>query len=258
MTLARMAILAALVLSTCGAAQATSVTFTGSQGTLDAWATFGTSGSNLVVTLANISSTDCLIPADLLGSVFFDVAGSPTLTRGSAVLPLGSEIYQKGAPKTPLDRVVGGNWAYTEGIGGAPNSAHYGISSTGLDIFGPHDVFPGEDLGGDTGNPPDGMSYSLLSAGDNLSTGNKPLLKWTFIKSSVVFTLGGLPSDFDPSTGISNVYFQYGTDLCEPGFPGEPPDEPPPPPPIPEPVTMASVLCGLAMVGGYVRRRFVA
>lgn len=29
----------------------------------------------------------------------------------------------------------------------------------------------------------------------------------------------------------------------------------PPPPPVPEPVTMASVLCGLAMVGGYVRRR---
>ncbi len=33
---------------------------------------------------------------------------------------------------------------------------------------------------------------------------------------------------------------------------------PVPPPPIPEPVTMASVLCGLAMAGGYVRRRLVA
>jgi len=32
----------------------------------------------------------------------------------------------------------------------------------------------------------------------------------------------------------------------------------PPPPPVPEPMTMASVLCGLAMVGGYVRRRLAA
>ena len=33
---------------------------------------------------------------------------------------------------------------------------------------------------------------------------------------------------------------------------------PPPPSHMPEPVTMASVLCGLAMVGGYVRRRLAA
>jgi len=55
--------------------------------------------------------------------------------------------------------------------------------------------------------------------------------------------LGGLPAGFDASAAtILNVYFQYGTDMCEPRFPGdggEPPPPPPPPPgPIPEPLTL--------------------
>lgn len=254
MTSARIAILAVLILSMCGAAQATSVTFTGSQGALAASAMFNTSGSNLVATLTNTSTADCLAPADLLGAVFFDIMGSPTLTRGSAVLASGSHIYQNGAPVAdPADGVVGGNWAYNERISGAPNSAGYGISSTGLDVFGPHDVFPGTNLGGET-TPPAGMAYNLLSAGDNPSTGNSPLLTRPFIWDSVVFTLGGLPSTFDLDD-ISNVYFQYGTSLCpeEPGFEGEPPV--PPPGVIPEPITAAGLFAGIGALAAYTRRR---
>lgn len=252
--------MAALILTMCGAAQATSVTFTGNQGTLAASAMFDTSGGNLVVTLSNISTADCLVPANLLSTVFFDIAESPTLTKVSAVLASGSHIYRGGAQVSdPAGGVVGGNWAYKNGIGGAPNGATYGIGSSGLGIFGNGDVFPGTDLGGDTGNPPDGMAYNLLSAGDNPSTGNSPLRTRTFIGNSVAFTLGGLPDGFDPSAAISKVYFQYGTALSEPGFRSETRDPPVPVSgDIPEPMTACGLCLGVLGLVRYVRRRAAA
>jgi hypothetical protein len=62
------------------------------------------------------------------------------------------------------------------------------------------------------------MSFGLLSAGDNTSSGNSPILTNTFVKNSMDFVLSGLPVGFNLS-GISKVNVQYGTDLrTEPSF----------------------------------------
>jgi hypothetical protein len=107
--------------------------------------------------------------------------------------------------------------AFKAGLAGAPGGATRGISSVGLDLFGPGDRFPGNNLQGP--DSPNGLQYGLTSAGDNTSTGNTPVTGMNaLIKNSVLYTLGGLPTGFLLSS-ISNVHFQYGTDLSEPSVP---------------------------------------
>jgi len=236
-----------MVLWSCGVAQAISVTHVVSHGDLAASATFDVSGSSLVVTLTNTSTSDCLVPSDLLTGVLFDLAGDTALTPASAVLGADSHVYF-GTDLYENDPgpggSVGAHWAYVGDIsaGSAPVSARYGISSAGLDVFGPKDVFPGVSLGGET-TPPDGMPYGILSTGHGLGEGNGGMLAIPLIKDSVVFTLDGLPDGllggFDPSQAVTNVFFQYGTDWT----------------PLPEPVTMAGMLMGVGGLFAYVRRR---
>ncbi|MFH0963025.1 MAG: XDD4 family exosortase-dependent surface protein [Planctomycetota bacterium] len=195
-------------------AEAVPITFTGSQGDLAASASFDINGSNqLVVTLTNTSIHDVLVPSDVLTALFFDIDGDPVLTRISATLAPGSVVIHG---TTDPGGVVGGEWAYKAGLSGAPGGTSQGISSSGFDLFGPGDRFPGNDL--DSPASPDGMNYGILSAGDNTATGNSPILSRPFIKNGVVFVLGGLPGGFSLSD-IHNVWWQYGTDLSEPHFP---------------------------------------
>ncbi|MFO0973085.1 MAG: PEP-CTERM sorting domain-containing protein [Phycisphaerae bacterium] len=179
---------------------------------------FETSGSNLIVTLTNTSASDVLVPADVLTGVFWDVSGSPiSLTRTSAVVP-GTSSVLFGV--TDPGGVVGGEWAYRGNIADNPPGHAYGISSAGLDIFGPGDRFPGNDLQGPPSGSPDGLQYGITSAGDNPATGNGEVTgSDALIKNQVVFTLAGLPSGFDPMARIGGIRFQYGTGLNEPHFP---------------------------------------
>ena len=132
MTTARRTLAVFVVLWSCGVAQATSVTHTFGHGHLAASATFDVSGSSLVVTLTNTSTSDCLVPSDLLTAVLFDLAGDPVLTRASAVLGGGSHVYL-GADLYEHDPgpggSVGAHWAYVGDIsaGSAPVLAEYGI-----------------------------------------------------------------------------------------------------------------------------------
>ncbi|MBL8746145.1 MAG: hypothetical protein JNK58_07295 [Phycisphaerae bacterium] len=172
--------------------------------------------SKLIVTLTNSASADVMVPADVLTGVFWDVSGaSLALTSVSAILNTGSVVL---FASQPAGGVVGGEWGYNGALaGGGPESTDYGISSSGLGLFG-GPTFPGPDL-----DPPaalDGLNYGITSAGDNPATGNSAVTGGRpLIKNSVVFTLSGLPSGFDPMARINNIQFQYGTDLSEPHHP---------------------------------------
>jgi hypothetical protein len=225
------------------------VTFSGSSGSLSASAKFALVDGNLQITLTNTSSADVMVPTDVLTAVFFNLVPQATLTRISAVLADGSTVLFGSAD---AGGVVGGEWAYKSGLSGAPGNAGLGVSSSGLDLFGPHDVFPGSNLQGP--DSPDGIQYGITSAGDISTTGNSAVTgSNALIKNSVVFTFG-VPSDFDPTTSITGVQFQYGTCLGEvPPIPGTIP--PSGDPSTPEPATF--VIWSLLFGSGFLvwRRR---
>jgi hypothetical protein len=206
-------------------AQAEPISFSASSGNLAASVTFSLSDSILTVTLANASTADVLVPTDVLTAVFWN--GTGTMMPYSAVLGSGSTVlFPPSGGEGPN---VGGEWAYSDSLIGAP--AAYGISSSGLDWFGAAN-FPGSNLQGPADSV-DGLQYGITSAGDNPSTGNKKVTgSDALIKNSVVFTFTGISADFDMSK-IHDVSFQYGTAAGEPNIP------------VPEPSLL--VLLGIGM-----------
>jgi hypothetical protein len=228
-------------------APAVPITFTGSSGSLAASVTFDIVAGNLVVTLTNTSASDVLVPSDVLTGVFFNVSGNPALTRLSGLLAGGSTVFYD-AQGQPVGGVIGGEWSYLNGL--SQYSANSGISSAGLGIFGPGNLFPGPDLEPPTS--PDGVQYGLLSAGDNTGTGNGGITgSGGLIKNSAQFTLDNLPAGFTLAF-IDRVTFQYGTALTEPSIPGGCIDctfQ------VPEPESLALVGLGLLTLAFMRRRR---
>lgn len=204
---------ALVALATVGASWG-SVIFNATDGLRAAQAEFEASGTNLIIRLANTAAADVQDPTEILTALFFDVSGSQlALTPASAVLGGTSVVHFDSAP---AGGVVGGEWAYLDGLTSAPHGADYGISSAGFGIFGPAN-FPGSNLDGATAV--NGLQYGITSQGDNVNSGNAAVTgQFPLIQYEVIFTLSGLPDDFDLNR-IGNVNFQYGTSLTEPNIP---------------------------------------
>ncbi len=211
-----------LLAGVCAGSARGAVVFTGADNAgKSAMAEFSVNGAGeLVVTLTNTSLNDVLVPSDVLTALLFDISGAGVpLTRTSAVLGAGSTVFYDPDGQ-PAGGVVGGEWAYRGGLIGAPGDRGYGISSTGIGLFGPGDVFPGPDLSPPLS--PNGLNYGLLSAGDDPATGNGGVTGSDgLIKNSVVFTLGNAGADFDLGR-IGRVQFFYGTAVGEGSIDGVP------------------------------------
>ena len=144
-------------------ASAEPVTFSFSEGSRAASATFTSSGGNLIITFTNTSAYNVLQPDQLLTGLFFDVYTNPTLTPGSAILTAGSQVLFNGSQ--PAGGDVGGEWAFRSDLSGAPGDASYGLSATGLGLFGPHDRFNDNSLNNQANVG--GMDFGIVSAGYN-------------------------------------------------------------------------------------------
>jgi len=234
----------ALIISSLAPA-ANAVVYSASSGGLSASADFSIVSGNLQIILTNTSLNDTVNSAGLLTGVYFTLPDGSTnsLSRvgGSVVLAPGSSVIGGG---TDPGGVVGGEFAFVSNISLAPFIGYYGVSSSGLGIFGGGDRFPGTDL--DSPASPNGSNYGIASAGDDVTTGNTGLLGEPFIKNSVLITLTAA-NGFNLNTldlnAIGNVTFQYGTDLSEPRLTS-----------IPE-TTSSFALGGVLVAGAFMRVR---
>ena len=257
------AVAAAVALAAASFDAGASLVFGGSSGGKAATASFDVVGSSLEIVLSNTSQADTLVPSDVLTGVFFNLTGNPALTRISAISD--GPTYRGATFVNGTGTVVGGEWGYQSGM--SQYAANTGISSSGLGLFGPKDVFPGANLSGPAS--PGGTGYGLASAGDIAGTGNGGVIGNELTRHAVTFMLGGLASNFSLSD-IGHVTFQYGTSLSEPHFasnsvnlvqgsgPGPGPGPRIVPTAIPEPASLGLTVFGLAalLIGRRRRRAF--
>lgn len=194
------------------AASQANVTFSGSSGSLAASVSFDLIGGALQVILTNTSGTAAAVPADVLTAVYFNITGNPALSRTSAIS--NGSTYDGTTLVSAPGTTVGGEWAYLNNL--SAYGANSGISSSGLGIFGPTDLFPGPNLAGPV--DPDGLQYGLTSANGPHTTGN-PMVTGTPLTNHGVTFLLGVPTGFSLAS-ISNITFQYGTNSSEPSFGG--------------------------------------
>lgn len=239
-------------------APAHAASFSYSEGSRSAEVTFTKlSATQLQVTLTNtFHFSGTLTPSDCVTAVFWDMAGNPALSKtgGSAKIAIGSTVLNSAFDNTSgLSDLsdVGTEYAFRQSSPGglSPLTQDYGLSSSGLGIFGVSDRFDTSKPNGVRSSPadPDGINFALAplgSYGFNGGTSSKPL-----IKNSVVFILTGSGLTDAEVNSISNVRLQWGTALTEPH--GDPP-----PPPVPEPASVVLLsMGGLGLLGVVWRMR---
>lgn len=200
---------------------------------VSASATFSLSGNLLDITLTNTSaaltggSQDS--PGSTLTGVFFNVAGSPTLTPVSAFVAAGSSILNAGlcnpGPCTGVTNVAGefGYQKSASGFSGGPSS-RYGIASSGYlttGLAGNIGNFNNGAAGTDLDAPAslDGINFGIVTK--NALNPNGGLSALPLISNSVTFELSALVAFVGLARDIiTGVSFQYGTAFSETNIPG--------------------------------------
>ena len=212
-----------------------------SDGELLARATFATDGGNLLVTLENISPFDVTAPEQVLTAVYFDLADGVELTPVMAVLSSGSEVlFPVEGDGLDSQGEIGGEYAYRDDLTCGPSSRV--IAASGLDdTLGPKHLFPGTGLWHPVS--PNGLGYGLVSLGDNPTEGNAKVTGMVpLVQNGVVFTLTGLPANYDLAANLQNIEFNYGTEFS----------------PTPVPGALVMGVMGMALIGWRTRRERLA
>jgi len=257
--------LSAVLLATATQARSDVRVFSGALGSLAARVEFRVSSpGSLSVLLTNAGAADVFVPADVLTGVFWSSDAWPALVPLSATAvgdvlywSTADDPYSSAALRGTEDGAgaVGGEWAYRSGLSRpfGPAVASHGISSTGLGLFGPMDRFPGANLDGPAS--PGGLEYGIVPLADLEATGNGGVTKAPLLRDGVEFQFA--TEGLLDLSAISGVWFQYGTSVSEPWFPGRPPVRPPTqgPNPVPEPGVAGFAGSVLLMVTGVAMRR---
>jgi hypothetical protein len=210
-------------------------TYAGTNTALSAQVTFDkVTSTTLRVVLSNVATSDVTVPSDVLSGVYFTLPSNVSLALTAVSITSGSTWAY--TTTTPSASTLLSNWAYNGSLSGGFNSATAGISSAGLGSFG--------GVGG--------TDYGILSAGDNLATGNTGVTgKGPLAQSSMTFTFdvsgsgaSSFVGDIATNAGFAVKGFQYGTSTSEP-FLGSVSKFTPQV--IPEPGMAAGLLAGLPL-----------
>lgn len=204
----------------------------------------------LDVVLTNTASdTSGLKPADVLTGLFWTLPAPATLSPVSASLD-GSVVWQSGSVVSGHTDNVGAEWAFRSGLAYQSANGVYGVSASGLGLFGPTDRFDtGQNLAGAVGVG--GLEYGLLpSLGSWPTDANAPVVGNPLISSSMKFVLSTGPTEL-PNLP-SAVWAQYGTSLAEPNLQLSGGSVQPLGVPVPEPFTIG--LAGAALLFAARRR----
>jgi hypothetical protein len=225
-------------------ASAASVIYTGSSGPLSAAAKFDLTGTTLTISLTNMASSAAPSNTELLTGVFWN---SPTAIAGAVTsLALGGVGTGPGGVGSVID-VIGsgstggvGRFAYGTASDG-PGDRDYGAFSAGYATLSSWVHGPG---GSSPPLSPDGPGGGLVP---NAGFGGSNNV--TVIKNTAVWTITNVNSGFTLSD-LQDVWFQYGTNLNEPGYSAVVP--------LPAAAWMGmSLLGGVGGVGFFRRRRLV-
>jgi hypothetical protein len=193
-----------------GSAEALSFTGTSnnpaSSNNLSAIADFQIVGTNLQIVLTNTGDL-ATRPSDALTAIFWDMGGTPILTYSTGTAPTVTRFSPSSSQSNVNLRNVGGNeeWRYafnSTNLLGLTQS--YGLGTAGFGVFS----------GGGGGQQ---FQYGIVNGVGN--SANNPVKAAFFVNNTATFSLSGVPVNFDLSS-ISNVRFQYGTNLDAPNFPG--------------------------------------
>ena len=219
--------------------------------TLSASATFVITNLQLVITLSNNGTFDPDDTADILTGIYFTLAGDPLLTRTGAVLGPDTAIKDRSGVNGP-GTSVGADWAYRNNLSSQTNQPDEALTIASLKGFGGKRYrFAGPKPGS-----PGGVKYGVTTDFDNMGNDKGGLKNKQLIENTVIFTLGGLPTNFTLAD-ISNVHFQYGTSPTDANLAGTLSDTGGTPV-IPEPNTIVLVAAGLLgclRLGAITRRR---
>lgn len=214
---------------------------TGSSGNLAGSADFSVN-ENTSAVLAHTSSTDVLVPSDVLATVFFDISGNSTLNSVSATLASSGGLVFCGAGGHPADGAGGGESGREKESGVDSYAGSHGNSVSdsggvsGFPMFSDADSAEASNivleslqsrtrralayraLFRPSNGPRDVLQNGLLLVGVNKTAGyfgeiTKPA---GLIKNSVTRTLTGISAN----DVLPNVYFQSGTAFGESAYAG--------------------------------------